>query len=38
VAVLSGYRSDLNAARISVANSPGSSQTAKLPPLSASWK
>src|SRR5580704_14494809 len=33
-----GYRSGLNAARISVANSSGSSQAAKWPPLSASWK
>src|SRR5215469_14361368 len=32
------YRSGLNAARISVANSSGSSQAAKWPPLSASWK
>src|SRR5262249_9570807 len=33
-----GYRSDLNAARISAANSSGSSQAAKWPPLSASWR
>jgi hypothetical protein len=33
-----GQRSGLNAARISVANSSGSSQAAKWPPLSASWK
>ena len=32
------YRSDLNAARISVANSSGSSQAAKWPPLPASLK
>jgi len=31
-------RSGLNAARISVANSSGSSQAAKWPPLLASWK
>src|SRR5262249_43257649 len=31
-------RSDLNAARISVEKSPGSSQAAKWPPLSTSWK
>jgi glycerol uptake facilitator-like aquaporin len=31
-------RSGLNAARISVANSSGSSQAAKWPPLPASWK
>ena len=31
-------RSDLNAARISVANSSGSSQAAKWPPLAASLK
>jgi threonine/homoserine/homoserine lactone efflux protein len=31
-------RSGLNAARISVANSSGSSQAAKWPPLSTSWK
>jgi hypothetical protein len=35
---LVGQRSALNAARISVANSSGSSQAAKWPPLSASWK
>jgi hypothetical protein len=33
-----GQRSGLNAARISVANSSGSSQAAKWPPLPASWK
>jgi hypothetical protein len=32
------YRSDVNAARISVANSSGSSQAAKWPPLSTSLK
>ena len=32
------HRSELNAARISVAKSSGSSQAAKWPPLSTSWK
>ena len=31
-------RSDLNAARTSAANSSGSSQAAKWPPWSTSWK
>ena len=33
-----GYRTGLNAARTSVANSSGSSQAAKCPPLSTSLK
>jgi hypothetical protein len=37
-AVYSCQRSGLKAARISVANSSGSSQAAKWPPLPASWK
>jgi hypothetical protein len=38
VAAGSAYRTGLNAARISVANSSGSSQAAKCPPLSTSLK
>ena len=35
---LASQRSDLNAARTSVEKSSGSSQAAKWPPLSTSWK
>ena len=37
-ATLEGQRSELNAARISVVNSSGSSQAAKWPPFSTSLK